>query len=176
MRIFIDMDDVIADTIERFLEWYDRDFGKLYTREELSGTKLYNIVPELNRQRVRQYPFHQDFFKDLPVMENSVEVIKELNERFEVYIASAAMEFPYSLDQKNVWLDKHFPFIPWKRRIFCGDKSVLRGDVLIDDHEFNLSVFQGRPIMFSSCHNLNDNKYERVNNWLEVKELFANEK
>jgi hypothetical protein len=32
MRILIDMDDVIADTIERFLEWYERDFGVRFTR------------------------------------------------------------------------------------------------------------------------------------------------
>lgn len=173
MRILIDMDDVIADTVERFLEWYERDFGIRYSLAALNATKLYNIIPEENRKTVKQYPFHLDFFKDLPVIDNSIEVIRELNNRFEVYVASAAMEFPHSLDHKNAWLDEHFPFIPWKRRIFCGDKSVLKGDILIDDHDFNLSVFQGRPIMFSSPHNLNETKYERLNNWLEAKKLFG---
>ena len=32
MRILIDMDDVIADAVERFLEWYERDFGIRYTK------------------------------------------------------------------------------------------------------------------------------------------------
>lgn len=173
MRVFIDMDDVIADAAGRFLEWYERDFGIRYSPEDLKGTKIHNIIPEEHRLKVKEYPFHADFFKDLPVIENSIEIVKKLNNRFEVYIASAAMEFPYSLDHKNIWLDEHFPFIPWKRRIFCGDKSVLRGDILIDDHAFNLSVFSGRSIMFSSAHNLNETKYERLNNWLEAKELFG---
>ena len=58
------------------------------------------------------------------------------------------------------------------RRIFCGDKSVLKGDILIDDHDFNLSVFNGRAIMFTAAHNANDNKYERLNNWLDAEKLF----
>ncbi|MEO8821520.1 MAG: 5'(3')-deoxyribonucleotidase [Ginsengibacter sp.] len=172
MRILIDMDDVIAETVGRFLEWYERDFGLRYSEEDLKGTKLHVIVPDEHKKTVKEYPFHPDFFKDLPVIKNSIETLKELNDRFEVYIASAAMEFPYSLPHKNNWLDEHFPFIPWKRRIFCGDKSVLKGDVLIDDHDFNLSVFDGRPVMFSASHNLNETKYERLDSWLDAEKLF----
>ena len=172
MRILIDMDDVIADAIERFLEWYERDFGVRYTRADLHGTRLHLVVPEEHRMIVKQYPHQKGFFKDLPLMENSREVIEELNNRFEVYVASAAMEFPYSLPDKYEWLDQHFPFIHWKRRIFCGDKSVLKGDVLIDDHDFNLSVFNGRAIMFTASHNVNETKYERLNSWLDAEKLF----
>lgn len=172
MKIFIDMDDVMADAIDRFLEWYRRDFGVSFTKADLHGTKLHAIVPEEHRKIVKEYPLQKGFFKDLPVMENSREVIKELNNRFDVYIASAAMEFPNSLTDKYEWLDLHFPFIPWKRRIFCGDKSILKGDVLIDDHGFNLSVFEGRSILFTAPHNMADTKYERMNNWLDAEKLF----
>lgn len=172
MRILIDMDDVIADAVERFLQWYERDFGIHYTKADLQGTKLHMIVPEEHRSIVKEYAFRKGFFKDLPVIENSIEVIKELNNRFDVYIASAAMEFPNSLLEKYDWLDEHFPFIHWKRRIFCGDKSVLKGDVLIDDHDFNLSVFEGRRIMFTASHNVNETKYERLDNWLDAEKLF----
>ena len=172
MKIFIDMDDVIADAVDRFLEWYRRDFGVNFTKADLYGTKLHAIVPEEHRKIVKEYPLQKGFFKDLPVIENSREVIKELNNRFDVYIASAAMEFPNSLNDKYEWLDLHFPFIPWKRRIFCGDKSILKGDVLIDDHDFNLSVFEGRSIVFTAPHNVTDAKYERMNNWLYAEKLF----
>ncbi len=172
MRILIDMDDVIADAIERFLEWYERDFGVRYSKADLQGTKLHLIVPEQHRNIVRDYPHQKGFFKDLPLIENSKQIIEELNNRFDVYIASAAMEFKYCLDEKYEWLDHHFPFIHWKRRIFCGDKSVLKGDVLIDDHDFNLSVFSGRPIMFTCSHNINETKYERLDNWLDAEKLF----
>ena len=50
MRILVDMDDVIADATERFLEWYDRDYGVRYTKEDLRGTRLHLIVPEEHRK------------------------------------------------------------------------------------------------------------------------------
>ena len=130
------------------------------------------IVPEEHRKTVKEYPNQKGFFKDLPLIENSREVVEELNNSFDVYVASAAMEFPNSLLDKNDWLDQHFPFIHWKRRIFCGDKSVLKGDVLIDDHDFNLSVFDGRPIMFTASHNVNETKYERLNSWLDAEKFL----
>ncbi|CAN5124102.1 5'-3'-deoxyribonucleotidase [soil metagenome] len=172
MRLLIDMDEVMADAIERFLEWYERDFGVRYTKADLHGTKLHFIVPQEHRKIVQQYPQQRGFFKDLPVIENSIEVIEQLNNRFDVYVASAAMEFPYSLEEKYEWLDQHFPFIHWKRRIFCGDKSVLKADILIDDHDFNLSVFDGRAIMFTATHNVHETKYERLDNWLDAEKLF----
>ena len=92
MRILIDMDDVIADAEERFNEWYERDFGVRYTKQDLKGTKLYLVVPEEHRKIVKAYPHNKDFFKDLPIIENSREMVQELNNRFDVYIASAAME------------------------------------------------------------------------------------
>ena len=82
------------------------------------------------------------------------------------------MEFKYSFTDKYEWLDEHFPFIHWKQRIFCGNKHLVKGDVLIDDHDFNLSVFPGRPIVFTAPHNIHYKEYERMNTWLEAKNFF----
>jgi 5'-nucleotidase len=172
MRILIDMDDVMADAGERFFEWYERDFGVRYTKEHVMGTKLSEIVPPEHRQVVKSYPHREGFFKDLPVIEDSKEMIEALSTMHEIYIVSAAMEFKHSFLDKYEWLDDHFPFIPWKRRIFCGNKHLIKGDVLIDDHDFNLSVFPGRPIVFTAPHNIHYTGYERMQNWLDAKRFF----
>ena len=172
MRILIDMDEVMADAIARFLEWYERDFGVRFTKEQLAGTKLSEVVTEKHRSIVKGYPHQKGFFTALPLIPRSQEVIKKLNDRYDIYIVSAAMEFKYSLEEKYEWLDEHFPFVHWKRRIFCGHKHVIKGDVLIDDHDFNLSTFEGRCIMFTAPHNLHETKYERMNNWLEAEKLL----
>jgi len=172
MRILIDMDDVMADAVERFFEWYERDFGVRYTKDDIHGKKLYEIVPPENQQAVLSYPHQKGFFKDLPVMENAKETIEALNNLHEVYVVSAAMEFKYSFTDKYEWLDKYFPFISWKRRIFCGNKHLIKGDVLIDDHDFNLSVFPGKPIVFTAPHNVHYTGYDRMENWLDAKKFF----
>src|SRR4051794_22222358 len=74
MRILIDMDEVMADAISRFLEWYERDFGVRYTKDDLKGTKLSEIVPAEHRAIVKNYPHQKGFFKNLPLIPNSKEV------------------------------------------------------------------------------------------------------
>lgn len=172
MRILVDMDEVLADAVGQFIDWYERDFGVRYKKEQLEGTRLAHVVPAEHREKVISYPHQPGFFRDMAVMEDSQMVLEELSKRHEIYIASAAMEFKHSLYDKYEWLDEHFPFIHWKRRILCGDKSVLRGDVLIDDHDFNLSVFTGRSIMYSAPHNVQFTQYERLNNWKEALTMF----
>lgn len=172
MRILIDMDEVIADAHQQFVQWYERDYGIHVPHEKLLGTKLHQIVPEEHKAIVWGYVHTPGFFANLPVIDGSIEAVKKLNNSHEVYIVSAAMEFKHSLFEKYEWLDKYFPFIHWKRRIFCGDKSIIAGDVLIDDHDFNLSVFNGRKIMFTSSHNIYDDRYQRMHHWNEAEKIL----
>ncbi|MDX1470353.1 MAG: 5'(3')-deoxyribonucleotidase [Flavobacteriaceae bacterium] len=172
MTIFIDMDEVIADTYGMHLELYNKEFNANLTLEECSGSEIYDMVPENCLPNVRKHVWTDGFFRGLKPLKDSQEVVKQLFDKHDVYIASAAMQFPNSLLEKSEWLDEHFPFITWERRILCGHKHVLKGDVLIDDRSFNLEPFEGRSIMFSSPHNHNVNKFERVNSWKEVADLL----
>ena len=90
-----------------------------------------------------------------------------MQEKHEVYIVSAAMEFPKSLEDKYEWLAEHFPFISWKNIMFCGEK-IVSTDVMIDDRAKNFIGFAGRPLLFTSPHNLLLTEYERVDNWQQV--------
>jgi 5'-nucleotidase len=171
-RIAIDMDEVVADAISRYLEWYERDFGLRLSLTDLHGKKPRHVVPPEHYERVRDYPMQKGFFRDLPVIEDSIEVIRELNERFDVFFVTAAMQFPLSLPEKFDWIETHFPFISWERRIFCGRKDMIDADYLIDDHEFNLKSFKGQGIIFTSPHNVHVTGYPRANNWQEVREMM----
>jgi 5'(3')-deoxyribonucleotidase len=56
--------------------------------------------------------------------------------------------------------------------VFCGDKSILRADYLIDDNPRQLRRFDGEGILYSSPHNKYVTEFRRVNDWLEVEALF----
>ncbi|MBC7923641.1 MAG: 5'(3')-deoxyribonucleotidase [Ferruginibacter sp.] len=171
-RIAIDMDEVMADPVSRFLEWYERDHGIALKLDQLHGKKVYQIVSEEHREIVLRYPHEVNFFKDLKVMADSQEVIRRLSEKYEIFVASAAMEFQHSLFDKHVWLQTHFDFIPWKNYVFCGAKTIIHADFLIDDHAYNFQDFTGEGILFTALHNVHETGYRRVNNWREVAELF----
>ncbi|HMB64707.1 MAG TPA: hypothetical protein VKN36_16620 [Eudoraea sp.] len=168
MTLFVDMDEVIADTYAAHIERYNEDFMESLTINDCLGGEVWHSVPEDRQQSVRLHASTNGFFRALKPIKDSQLVLKELAGKYEVHIASAAMQFPNSLLEKSDWLDEHFPFIPWQNRILCGDKHILKGDILIDDRSYNLEKFEGRPLLFTSPHNLNTNSFERVNNWKEV--------
>ncbi|WP_309137644.1 5'-3'-deoxyribonucleotidase [Rossellomorea sp. SC111] len=112
------------------------------------------------------------FFRDLEVMEGSQEVIKELSESYEIYITTAAMEHPTSFTAKYEWLKEHFPFLSDLQFVFCGNKSIIHADYLIDDSPRHFKDFMGEGILFSAPHNRYELGYVRVENWNEVRRFF----
>ena len=173
MTLFVDMDEVIADTYGAHVVWYNRDFNASLTLEECHGKEVWQMVPEEHQESVRLHATRPGFFRTLEPIANSKRVLKELNDKYEVFIASAAMQFPNSLQEKSDWLDEHFPFIHWKNRILGGEKHILKGDVLIDDRSYNLQRFTGeRPMLFTSPHNVHTNGFERALDWEDIANKF----
>ncbi|MBV7505536.1 5'-3'-deoxyribonucleotidase [Bacillus sp. sid0103] len=165
------MDEVIADFTPKFIKHFNRHYNENISIEDLKGKRLNELRPDL-RKEMMVYIQEPSFFRDLGVMKDSQEVIKELSEHFEIFIATAAMEVPTSLTAKYEWLKEHFSFLKEMNFVFCGDKSIINSDYLIDDHVRNLEQFSGQGILFTAPHNINETGYVRVNNWLEVKNYF----
>ncbi|QEM07362.1 5'(3')-deoxyribonucleotidase [Mucilaginibacter rubeus] len=167
IRVAIDMDEVIADTIGKFISMYKERHGEEISLGNMEGKEFREILPPHLSETLRVYINERGFFRDIPVMPDAQEVVKALHEKYDVYIASAAMEFKYSLEDKQEWLEEHFPFISWTNIIFCGHK-ILDVDIMIDDRIKNFATFNGRKILYTSTHNMLLTDYERVNTWKEV--------
>jgi 5'(3')-deoxyribonucleotidase len=105
-------------------------------------------------------------------MPHAQRVLERLQQHYEIYIATAAMEVPSSFNAKFHWLKQHFPYIPASHIVFCGNKSILNGDYLIDDNPRQLRLFRGEGILFSSPANVNVTGFRRVHDWLEIEQLF----
>lgn len=171
-RIIVDMDEVIADTMGGMIEWYTQTYGLPIDYQRMLGQSWLNGFPEQHRQLVWNRLLSPGFFRHIPVIEKSQDVLKAINERYELYIVSAAMEFPNSLQDKQQWLGEHFPFIHWKQIVLCGDKRLISGDHMVDDHARNLVHFNGNKYLFTAAHNLNEQEYQRFNNWEEIAAVF----
>jgi len=175
-RVLVDMDEVIADPMGAMIGWYNERYdGNLKFEMALGGSWL-RIFPEEHREMITGRLTAPGFFRNLPVIKNSVDVLREINRRYELFIVSASMEFSNSLKDKLEWLLEHFPFLSWRQVILCGDKSPVQGDFMIDDHVKNLKHFKGKAYLFTSPHNLDITGYDRLNNWEEVADVFLNGK
>lgn len=173
-RIAIDMDDVMADTSQRKLDWYERDFGVKYNKGSIDNQLINDFIPSEHQVHVSLYSQHKDFFWDLDIMPNCQAILEQLTEKFEVFIVTAAIPFPNSYNAKYEWLKEHFPFIDERNIVFCGHKYIIDADYLIDDHPFNLETFKGTGLLYTAPHNTAEKRFERVNDWQEVKDYFLN--
>src|ERR1700678_1378417 len=172
-RIAVDMDEVLADALSEHLVRYNRDHGEAITKSHLHGKWLWDVVSADRRERLEAYLRSEDFFEDLPVVEDSQDVLAKLSQPYEIFIATAALESPNSFGSKYRWLLRHFPFIPPAHFVFCGDKSILHSDYLIDDMPRNLLRFKGTGMLYSAPHNLATEGFTRVDNWRQVAAYFA---
>ena len=173
-RIAIDMDEVLADTAAHQLAWYERDFGPVPTAADLHGSHLSAQVPAAHRARIVEHLHHPQFFRDIPIMPGAVEAVRALSERYELFVASAAMEHPVSFAAKFEWLREFFPMIPPSHCVFCGDKSIIGADYLLDDSPYQLVRFRGTPLIFTAAHNVRETRFQRVADWPDaVTQLLA---
>lgn len=167
--IAIDMDGVLADIEVQLIEHYNKAHGTTLSKESIQGLAEDDAF---DRPLLRSVLNADNFFRTLPVMDDAVESLLRLQENFEIFIVSAATEFPVSLAEKVDWLGEHFPFIKWENIILCGSKRIINTDFMIDDHSKNLDYCMGKPIMFTASHNINQTHHLRVNNWKEAVEVL----
>jgi 5'(3')-deoxyribonucleotidase/uncharacterized protein with PQ loop repeat len=144
LRIAIDMDDVMADA---------------------ESERVRRGCPE-------DAMLDAAFFSDLAVMPGCQEVVRELAARHDVFIVTAAMDVPCSFDAKFRWLQRHFPFIEPSNIVFCGDKSIVDADYLIDDRPRHFGRFKGGALLFSAPHNAGEMRYPRVDSWADVRRIL----
>lgn len=171
-RICVDMDEVLADALGKLIRLYNAEFSENLTVQDMWGDWMVDVLPDSRQDRLMSYLHEPDFFDDLDVMPDSQRVLERMSRRYEIFVATAAMEFPNSFVPKFRWLERHFPFLSPTRFVFCGDKSILHADYLIDDMPRHFQRFAGQGILFTAAHNAKVAAKLRVDNWREVENLF----
>jgi 5'-nucleotidase len=168
-RILVDMDGVLVDIYTTFFEMHEKETGEKLTMEDITG-----LLEAEAFKNQRKWVSTPGFFRDLPIMPGSREVLKNLIKYYEIIIVSMATEFPNCLTDKILWLRDNFPFIGWKQIVFCGNKNIIEADIMIDDHFKNLDNFKGRTILFTQPHNIltKDTPHARVSSWEEIEKLL----
>lgn len=168
-RLIVDMDGVLADVYAQFFRYEEKETGRRQRLEDVLGKPEREAFPAEPK-----FVITPGFFRSAPLMAGCQEVMEQLNNRYDLFIVSAAMEFPQSLPEKQAWLGEHFPYISWKQIVFCGSKSVIRGDIMIDDHFKNLDAFMGETILYTQPHNYfsEEKQHRRANDWKELKSIL----
>lgn len=129
----------------------------------LAFSKAYNAAKTVNPEQM--YPQSQyGFFANLELLPFADLAYKYFTKwrRHEVYFLTAPSVYnPFCYTEKRVSIEKHFGFEACKNLIFACDKSMIRGDVLIDDRADSnkQNEFEGDFFLFGS---------EEFPNWGEL--------
>lgn len=130
--VYVDMDDVLCDFLGAFNAAIEKE-------------------PRIS------FPQSQyGFFANLVPMDGAIDAMNWLlqSEQFKPYILTApSIENPMSYTEKRVWVEQHLGMKFVERLILSRDKSLLRGDILIDDLAAGRGQegFQGELIQFGSA-------------------------
>jgi 5'-nucleotidase len=183
MIVFVDMDGVAADIIPYWLYRYNTDFQDDLSYEDITCWGLEKLVKPLCGEHIRDYLDDPGFFAKARVIDGSIDALRDISDKgHKVYFATHTPETSRTAYyEKCTWADRHFPFIGGDHVIAVKDKSVLLGDVLIDDKPENLVAFQGRRVLYDQPWNrsflegaswFTQYAVKRGKDWLEAKKII----
>lgn len=174
--VLLDMDDVVTNCIKGVVKNLNTKLGTKFKVNDVTDWHFSKClkVPENVVNEVFRTP---GFFEKLKPMPGAIDAINQLIEsaKYDVYIITATSDDDgLELVEKIKWFKKYIPNFNIKRIISCKDKYIIRGDVLVDDREYNLDTCAPymQCILMDSPKNRNCTKYRRIKSLLELPDIL----
>jgi 5'-nucleotidase len=179
LRVLIDMDGVLADWEGSFLDrWRAGDPDGYHV--PLAARRTFRVVdqyPEPLRERVRAVYLAPGFYRDLPPIAGALDAVRAMRAAgHDVWICSSPLaEFRDCVLEKYEWVDTHLGPAWTTTLILTRDKTLVRGDVLIDDNpEVRGRVTpEWRHVVFDQPYNRAADARFRLGSWRSWREVLA---
>lgn len=113
---------------------------------------IFRVPYEKRKKDIDNIMKRKGFFENLEPIDGAIEAYGILCDTFNTYILSSAPWCaPHAWTEKRIWVEKHLGNLAKKRLILSNNKSLLIGDVLIDDTIYNgAAQFRGELIQFGT--------------------------
>lgn len=134
--ILVDMDGVLANFEKGLLDEFRRRCpNKLYIPlNERTTFHARDQYPEDSRQVLREIIKSKGFYRNLEPIAGALEAIKEISSDNLVFICtSPANDYENCVGEKFWWVEERLGREWTKRIVLTNDKTIVRGDYLIDD-------------------------------------------
>ena len=182
-KIMVDLDEVIVNQ-DGWLYVVNSYLNTKYTTEDIKDYYIQDLVPKEKMDDFVKYFETQNTYDYCELNEGCYEVLKELSDKYDVYICSAYLyrdDIGHSanfLKYKFEFLRRNLPFLDPGKYIFTDDKSIINCDIKIDDKIDNLNNANTK-LLFTCYHNkgisneeLTKNNITRVNSWYDIKQIL----
>jgi 5'(3')-deoxyribonucleotidase len=141
LRILVDMDNIVVDLTQKWLDLYNRDHGDNVTIDDLKTWHIANHVRI--KHNIHEYLYSERFFLDVEPMDGALNALKAFHDDgHHVVIVSAPSHPGNSASDKITWIREKMPWFN-KRDIILGHhKHFVKGDVFIDDSPDNIRAYR----------------------------------
>lgn len=167
MRILVDLDGVVVNWTKRFehdLERYFPDLEFPLLREFSTPTNL----PKEHRDAIDYVKNREGFYRHMEPIEGAFDAILSMSEYHDVWFCSTPeVENVTCASDKISWVYDFLGSDFAKRVILTHDKTLVRGDILIDDRPdiTGVQIPTWRQIIFTQLYNTHVRGLNRLDRW-----------
>ena len=188
-KILLDVDEVICSS--GFLSAVNEFLGTNYEIDDFTDYYIdRNAIPKEKIEEFKEFVNNRNLYENTYILPGANEVIKRLNEVYDIYICSACVNGLNVEGSGKIFMDKYnfliknFSFLNPEHFIFTNTKNLFKADIQIDDRLSNLDDEIEIKILFPSYHNKNvtDEElkqkgvlragYDLRNGWNEIEKIL----
>lgn len=172
MIIVCDIDNICNNLTEKTLELYNSRSGKSVQMSDLTTYNFADCLPKEDADAIISLFKEKKLWNSLTPIAGASNGLKTLiKQGHRIYLATATD--PINFAWKVEWIKKNFSFINADNIIRIMDKSLLKADIIIDDHLDNLVGNTAYRICLDYPWNRDERKdfihdICRVHNWKEI--------
>lgn len=170
MKILIDCDNILNNLAEVVLKTYNEDWNDNLKIDDIVKYQIENFVKEPAKENFYKYFIQKRVWKQISSITDSIKYINKLREDgHELYLCTKTE--PYNAYKKSEWCFRNYGFKPRKNFLCVPDKTMVRGDILIDDCTAN---FGGQKCSIALAYPWNEDfKADgitnfRCNSWKDI--------
>jgi 5'(3')-deoxyribonucleotidase len=176
MTVLVDMDDVLVNSTEVWVECLNRRFGMHVRYEDLDDFDVSAAFYPRTHAEVYAMQADADMWRMSRPLPGAPEALASLIARGHRVIVVTSSRYTALETKMEDVLFRYFPFLTWNDVIVTAEKQRVRGDVLIDDGPHNFQGGEYRGILFTAPHNRAFNAEKaglrRADTWQDVLTLL----
>lgn len=174
--ILIDIDDTIEDLLGAWCKWLNEHHGTTVSPNDITEWDMTKFFPQISKEEVFEPLNKAEFWQTVKPKEGAADYVRKLMlDDFKVFLCTSSTY--HSIKPKYEFIiKKYFPFVKWSDIIIASDKSMIKGDFIIDDGLHNMQGDRLCCVLMTAPHNRDfdttSTNIVRANNWKEAYEII----
>lgn len=149
--VLCDIDDVMWDFVPHMINWFNKLSSKEIKVEDFKEWDVGKVIPQSRLDIFWSISTWRIFWDGIEARFGAYKYAQLLNQEYKLYFVTATR-----LGVSDYKIDRFLEMFNWVKPdqiIACQDKSMIKGDLLIDDAYHQLQNFTGKKLLVTRSWN-----------------------